>query len=192
MGTPVPINDDNVPDGLADSGFHDTTRGNEESFINGKYEFGSTGKVLNKSSVEENELKDEKRTNAVSTVINFRNNGSGKFEEGNFTKLKSNDMKVDKSYVQLRNVGGYSTDRDPRMHPSPYKTFATFTGGVRNERGYGRGASVSRGTGDKVLLKKKIVKKDGQVDATSQKQSATMKNGEEKVEVSLLNLDINK
>jgi len=206
--TPVPINDDNVPDGLADSGFHDTTRGNEESFINGKYEFGSTGKVLNKSSVEENELKDEKRMNAVSTVINFRNNGSGKFEEGNFTKLKSNDMKVDKSYVQLRNVGGYSTDRDPRMHPSPYKTFATFTGnpaprcfplgtrsvqgGGRNERGYGRGASVSRGTGDKVLLKKKIVKKDGQVDVTSQKQSATMKNGEEKVEVSLLNLDINK
>merc|ERR1712228_755963 len=116
-------------------------------------------------------------------------------EESNFTKLKRNDR-------------GYFADRDPRMHPSPYKTFATFTGnpaprcfplgtrsvqgGVRNERGYGRGASLSRGTGDKVLLKKKIVKKDGQVDVTSQKQSATMKNGEEIVEVSLLNLDINK
>ena len=206
--TPVHINDDNVPEGLADSGFHDT-RGNEESINDGKYEFGSTGKVLNKSSIEANELKDEKSMNAVaSTVKNFRNNGSGKLEEGNFTKLKTNDMKVDKSYVQLSNVGGYSTGRDPRMHPSPYKTFATYTGnpaprcfplgtrsvqgGVRNERGYGRGASVSRGTGDKVLLKKKIVKKDGQGDGNSQKQSSTMINEEEKVEVALLNLDIKK
>merc|ERR1712228_168825 len=114
-------------------------------------------------------------------------------EESNFTKLKRNDR-------------GYFADRDPRMHPSPYKTFATFTGnpaprcfplgtrsvqgGVRNERGYGRGADVSRGIGDRMLLKKKVVKKESQSDLSSQKQSAAIKCEEEKVEVALLNLDI--